>query len=77
LIINQRQTILQARQLVNHRHILVNSVIVDISSYRCKPQDIITARDEQKSRTLIWAQNCASNLAKKYKKTKGKRRNKK
>nr|YP_010379508.1 ribosomal protein S4 [Astragalus gypsodes]AJE72758.1 ribosomal protein S4 [Astragalus crassicarpus]UCS40572.1 ribosomal protein S4 [Astragalus gypsodes] len=46
-------TIPQARQLVNHRHVLVNGRIVDIPSYRCKPQDIITAKDEQKSRTLI------------------------
>lgn len=46
-------TIPQARQLVNHRHILVNGHIVDIPSYRCKPQDIITARDNQKSRALI------------------------
>lgn len=46
-------TIPQARQLVNHRHILVNDRIVDIPSYRCKPRDIISVRDEQKSRTLI------------------------
>ena len=46
-------TIPGARQLVNHRHILVNGRIVDIPSYRCKPRDIITARDEQKSRALI------------------------
>lgn len=46
-------TIPQARQLVNHRHVLVNGHIVDIPSYRCKAQDIITAKDEQKSRTLI------------------------
>nr|YP_010252189.1 ribosomal protein S4 [Strobilanthes crispa]QTX94886.1 ribosomal protein S4 [Strobilanthes crispa] len=46
-------TIPGARQLVNHRHILVNGRIVDISSYRCKPQDIIMAKDQQKSRTLI------------------------
>nr|YP_009305637.1 ribosomal protein S4 [Veronicastrum sibiricum]YP_010138644.1 ribosomal protein S4 [Veronicastrum axillare]YP_010605550.1 ribosomal protein S4 [Veronicastrum latifolium]YP_010929968.1 ribosomal protein S4 [Veronicastrum robustum]YP_010930055.1 ribosomal protein S4 [Veronicastrum stenostachyum]YP_010930142.1 ribosomal protein S4 [Veronicastrum yunnanense]YP_010930229.1 ribosomal protein S4 [Veronicastrum brunonianum]WKK49443.1 ribosomal protein S4 [Veronicastrum villosulum var. parviflorum] len=46
-------TIPAARQLVNHRHILVNGRIVDIPSYRCKPRDIITAKDEQKSRTLI------------------------
>nr|YP_010173561.1 ribosomal protein S4 [Medicago arabica]QSJ48802.1 ribosomal protein S4 [Medicago arabica]UGK73025.1 ribosomal protein S4 [Medicago arabica]UZC30300.1 ribosomal protein S4 [Medicago arabica]UZC30376.1 ribosomal protein S4 [Medicago arabica] len=46
-------TIPQARQLVNHRHVLVNGRIVDIPSYRCKPQDIITAKDEQKYRTLI------------------------
>uniref|UniRef100_UPI0030025664 ribosomal protein S4 n=1 Tax=Nemophila menziesii TaxID=79376 RepID=UPI0030025664 len=46
-------TIPAARQLVNHRHIFVNGRIVDIPSYRCKPRDIITAKDEQKSRTLI------------------------
>ncbi|KAK8341666.1 hypothetical protein V6Z11_A08G183600 [Gossypium hirsutum] len=46
-------TIPRARQLVNHRHILVNGRTVDIPSYRCKPRDIISARDEQKSRTLI------------------------
>ncbi|XP_048321495.2 small ribosomal subunit protein uS4c [Ziziphus jujuba] len=46
-------TIPQAHQLVNHRHILVNGHIVDIPSYRCKPRDIITVRDDQKSRTLV------------------------
>nr|YP_010414043.1 ribosomal protein S4 [Wenchengia alternifolia]QJS33411.1 ribosomal protein S4 [Wenchengia alternifolia]QJS33500.1 ribosomal protein S4 [Wenchengia alternifolia]URQ21928.1 ribosomal protein S4 [Wenchengia alternifolia]URQ22016.1 ribosomal protein S4 [Wenchengia alternifolia]URQ22104.1 ribosomal protein S4 [Wenchengia alternifolia] len=46
-------TIPAARQLVNHRHILVNGRIVDIPSFRCKPRDIITAKGEQKSRTLI------------------------
>nr|YP_009654509.1 ribosomal protein S4 [Pogostemon cablin]YP_010466220.1 ribosomal protein S4 [Pogostemon plectranthoides]ANQ46325.1 rps4 [Pogostemon cablin]QCH39795.1 ribosomal protein S4 [Pogostemon cablin]QCH39882.1 ribosomal protein S4 [Pogostemon cablin]QDH52495.1 ribosomal protein S4 [Pogostemon cablin]QDH52582.1 ribosomal protein S4 [Pogostemon cablin] len=46
-------TIPAARQLVNHRHILVNGRLVDIPSYRCKPRDIITGKDEQKSRTLI------------------------
>nr|YP_008994397.1 ribosomal protein S4 [Viviania marifolia]AGV02826.1 ribosomal protein S4 [Viviania marifolia] len=49
-------TIPQARQLVNHRHILVNGHTVDIPSYRCKPRDIITVRDEEKSKALI--QNC-------------------
>nr|YP_010640674.1 ribosomal protein S4 [Saxifraga moorcroftiana]WBQ53741.1 ribosomal protein S4 [Saxifraga moorcroftiana] len=46
-------TIPGARQLVNHRHVLVNGRIVDIPSYRCKPRDVITAKDEQKSQTLI------------------------
>ncbi|CAL5181512.1 unnamed protein product [Lathyrus oleraceus] len=46
-------TIPQARQLVNHRHVLVNGRIVDIPSYRCKPEDIITAKDDKKSRTQI------------------------
>ncbi|MFS7937517.1 30S ribosomal protein S4 [Helianthus anomalus] len=34
-------TIPGARQLVNHRHILVNVRIVDIPSYRCKPRDLL------------------------------------
>nr|YP_009351973.1 ribosomal protein S4 [Schoepfia jasminodora]AQW41690.1 ribosomal protein S4 [Schoepfia jasminodora] len=46
-------TIAGARQLVNHRHILVNDHIVDIPSYRCKPRDIITAKNEHKSNALI------------------------
>nr|QJF46585.1 ribosomal protein S4 [Zantedeschia elliottiana] len=46
-------TIPGARQLVNHRHILVNDRIVDIPSYRCKPGDIITTKDKQRSKTLI------------------------
>nr|AHZ58064.1 ribosomal protein S4 [Tmesipteris elongata] len=46
-------TIPGARQLVNHRHILVNDHIVDIPSYRCKPNDIITVRDHKNSQELI------------------------
>ncbi|GFP86672.1 30S ribosomal protein s4 chloroplastic, partial [Phtheirospermum japonicum] len=46
-------TIPAARQSVNHRHVLVNGRRVDIPSYRCKPRDIITVKDEQQSRTLI------------------------
>nr|YP_009427038.1 ribosomal protein S4 [Macrothelypteris torresiana]ASU95736.1 ribosomal protein S4 [Macrothelypteris torresiana]QBA55945.1 ribosomal protein S4 [Macrothelypteris torresiana] len=42
-------TIPAARQLVNHRHILVNGRIVDIPSYRCKPKDIITVRNRPSS----------------------------
>nr|YP_009403487.1 ribosomal protein S4 [Downingia elegans]ASA34680.1 ribosomal protein S4 [Downingia elegans] len=47
------RTIPGARQLVNHRHILVNGRIVDIPSYRCKPLDTITAKDGGKSKVLI------------------------
>nr|YP_009437206.1 ribosomal protein S4 [Lobelia cardinalis]ATG27582.1 ribosomal protein S4 [Lobelia cardinalis] len=46
-------TIPGARQLVNHRHILVNGRIIDIPSYRCKPRDTITAKDDVKSKVLI------------------------
>nr|YP_009441135.1 chloroplast 30S ribosomal protein S4 [Adenophora erecta]ARO35112.1 chloroplast 30S ribosomal protein S4 [Adenophora erecta] len=56
-------TIPGARQLVNHRHILVNGRIVDIPSYRCKPRDTITAKDKQKSKALI--QNSLDSLPQK------------
>nr|APW79558.1 ribosomal protein S4 [Aulacopilum cf. abbreviatum MS1018] len=46
-------TIPGARQLVNHKHILVNNRIVNIPSYRCKPQDLITIKDRQKSQVII------------------------
>lgn len=34
-----------ARQVVNHGHILVNGVKVDIPSYSCKPGDVITVKE--------------------------------
>nr|YP_009673664.1 ribosomal protein S4 [Cuscuta carnosa]QDF46380.1 ribosomal protein S4 [Cuscuta carnosa] len=46
-------TIPAARQLVNHRHILVNSRLVDRPSYRCKPRDIIMPKNQNKSGILI------------------------
>nr|QYB21095.1 ribosomal protein S4 [Austrotaxus spicata] len=46
-------TIPGARQLVNHRHILVNNRIVDIPSYRCKPQDLISIKNQQRSKNII------------------------
>nr|YP_008378788.1 ribosomal protein S4 [Najas flexilis]AFY64145.1 ribosomal protein S4 [Najas flexilis] len=59
-------TIPGARQLVNHRHILVNGRIVDIPSYRCKPRDIITTKDKQGSKTLV--QNSIASFSQKKKK---------
>nr|APW79620.1 ribosomal protein S4 [Oncophorus virens]APW79621.1 ribosomal protein S4 [Brideliella wahlenbergii] len=46
-------TIPGARQLVNHKHILVNDHIVNIPSYRCKPQDFITVKNRQKSQAMV------------------------
>nr|YP_005352948.1 ribosomal protein S4 [Mankyua chejuensis]ADZ47980.1 ribosomal protein S4 [Mankyua chejuensis]AJJ48610.1 ribosomal protein S4 [Mankyua chejuensis] len=46
-------TIPGARQLINHRHILVNNRIVDIPSYHCKPNDLITVKDQKSSRDPI------------------------
>lgn len=51
--LSMASTIPGARQLVNHRHILVNGRIVDIPSYRCKPRDIITTKNKQRSKALI------------------------
>nr|YP_009313675.1 Ribosomal protein S4 [Helminthocladia australis]SCW21929.1 Ribosomal protein S4 [Helminthocladia australis] len=46
-------TIPAARQLVNHGHVCVNGQIVSISSYQCKPGDIITVKQQQSSRQLV------------------------
>nr|WRK68022.1 ribosomal protein S4 [Phylloglossum drummondii] len=46
-------TIPGARQLVNHKHILVNNRAINVPSYRCKPKDIITTRDRLESRARI------------------------
>ena len=46
-------TIPAARQLVNHGHVMVNDRVVDIPSYRCKPQDVIFIRDRARSRALV------------------------
>ncbi|MEA3296272.1 MAG: 30S ribosomal protein S4 [candidate division Zixibacteria bacterium] len=44
-----------ARQLVRHRHLMVNSRIVDIPSYSVKPQDVIKIREKSKNLNLIHA----------------------
>ena len=46
-------TIPAARQLVNHGHITVNDRVVDVSSYQCRPGDIIKVRDRDRSRKLV------------------------
>nr|YP_009559583.1 ribosomal protein S4 [Diphasiastrum digitatum]AZU95380.1 ribosomal protein S4 [Diphasiastrum digitatum] len=50
-------TIPGARQLVNHKHILVNNRAINVPSYRCKPKDIITARDRSESQAIIAKNN--------------------
>ena len=42
-----------ARQLVNHGHILVNGVKVDIPSYTCKPGDVISVKENSKEHKAI------------------------
>ena len=43
----------QARQLVSHRHFLVNGKSVNIPSYEVKPGDIIEVREKSKKLTAI------------------------
>ena len=44
-----------ARQLVNHGHITVNGKKVDIPSYRCKPGDVISLKDNDKELAIVKA----------------------
>lgn len=43
----------QARQLVNHRHITVNKQIVDIPSFQCRLNDVISVKEKNSSKALV------------------------
>ncbi|CCP88008.1 30S ribosomal protein S4 [Candidatus Phytoplasma solani] len=43
----------QARQLVNHGHILVDGKKVDIASYRLKPGQTVTLREKSKNLKIV------------------------
>jgi small subunit ribosomal protein S4 len=43
----------EARQLVNHKSIMVNGKVVNIPSYQVKPDDVITVREKAKKQTRI------------------------
>lgn len=43
----------EARQLVNHKSILVNNKIVNIPSYKVRANDVISIRDKSKKQTRI------------------------
>nr|YP_010618858.1 Ribosomal protein S4 [Deltalsia parasitica]WAX02871.1 Ribosomal protein S4 [Deltalsia parasitica] len=46
-------TIPAARQLVNHKHILVNNKNVSICSYECKPGDTISIKSNTSSNNIV------------------------
>lgn len=46
-------TIPAARQLVNHGHITVNSKVVNIASYQCRPGEVISIINRDKSRKIV------------------------
>lgn len=46
-------TIAQARQLVNHGHIVVNNKLVNIPSFQCQLNDRISIKEKNSSKILI------------------------
>lgn len=56
----------QARQLVSHRHVVVNGIVVNIPSYEVKPGDIISIRPKSKNLSVI-TESLESSSRKKYK----------
>lgn len=47
-------TIPAARQIINHGHILINSKRVDIASFDCQNNDVISVKDRDKSKHLVF-----------------------
>ncbi|MFN4286421.1 MAG: 30S ribosomal protein S4 [Lacibacter sp.] len=45
-----------ARQLVSHKHITVNGIVVNVPSYQLKPGDIISLKEKSKDNTAITSQ---------------------
>src|SRR3954451_9342370 len=42
-----------ARQFVNHGHVMVNGKRVNIPSYRCKAEDVVTVRERSRNMALV------------------------
>lgn len=55
-------TIIAAKQLITHGHVLLNGKRVNIPSYGCKPNDVLTPRNSLSSTNLI-KRNLRSNEA--------------
>jgi len=47
------KSITQARQLVNHGHITVNNKVINIPSFQCRLNDVISVKEKTTSKTLI------------------------
>jgi len=53
-----------ARQLVNHKHIVVDGQVVSIPSYSVKPGQVVGVREKSKSLEVIEASLAATNHSK-------------
>lgn len=56
----------QARQLVSHKHIVVNGQVVNIPSFQVKPGDVVTVRPKSRDLDLI-SETLESYSSSKYK----------
>jgi small subunit ribosomal protein S4 len=45
-----------ARQLVSHKHVTVNGIIVNVPSYTLKPGDIVSVKDKSKDNSSVISQ---------------------
>lgn len=45
-----------ARQLVAHKHVTVNGVVVNVPSYQLKPGDIVGLKDKSRNNTAVTSQ---------------------
>ena len=45
-----------ARQLVSHKHVTVNGIVVNVPSYHLKPGDVISLKDKSKDNTSVTSQ---------------------
>jgi len=55
-----------ARQLVSHKHILVNGELVNIPSYSLKPGDVVSVRERSKSLEAITSSLAGNSGAQRY-----------
>lgn len=46
-------TVFAARQIVNHRHVLVNGKIVNIPSYRLRAGDVVSLRETMRQNLIV------------------------
>lgn len=51
--LNLAPTIFAARQIVSHKHVLVNGKCVNIPSYRLKENDVISIKEKSKTLNII------------------------
>ena len=47
--LNLAPSIFAARQLINHKHVMVNGKVVSIASYRCEPNDTVELREKSRA----------------------------